>query len=92
MVVCVPVHLPAGCHPPSTILMTLQSFLCLVQVLFLLGTLVIAMSLQLDRRGIWNTIGPCLFAFVIMAFMWVRSREVSGRREPHPQSCSDRPV
>lgn len=54
--------------------MTLQSFLCLIQVLYLLGTLVIAMSLQLDRRGIWNMMGPCLLAFVIMAFMWVRSQ------------------
>lgn len=32
------------------------------------------MSLQMDRRGIWNLMGPCVFAFVIMASMWVRNR------------------
>lgn len=53
--------------------MTLWSPLCLAQVLFLLGTLIFAMSLQLDRRGAWNMMGPCLFAFVVMVTMWVRS-------------------
>lgn len=53
--------------------MTLWSSLCLAQVLLLLGTLVFAMSLQLDRRGAWNMMGPCLFAFVVMVTMWVRS-------------------
>lgn len=81
--------------------MSLQSSLCLAQVLFLLGTLVIAMSLQLDRRGIWNMLGPCLFAFVIMASMWVRSwagwhccpdarrREPGPLLWPHSRSCSN---
>ncbi|XP_020862227.1 LOW QUALITY PROTEIN: post-GPI attachment to proteins factor 6 [Phascolarctos cinereus] len=40
-------------------------------VLFVLGTLIIAMSLQLDRRGIWNMMGPCLCALIIMISMWV---------------------
>ncbi|XP_042654694.1 post-GPI attachment to proteins factor 6 isoform X2 [Tyto alba] len=40
-------------------------------VLFILGTLLIAMSLQLDRRGVWNMMGPCLFALVIMIAAWV---------------------
>ncbi|XP_075755280.1 post-GPI attachment to proteins factor 6 [Pelodiscus sinensis] len=40
-------------------------------VLFVLGTLLIAMSLQLDRRGIWNMMGPCLFALIIMIVAWV---------------------
>uniref|UniRef100_A0A8B9FG00 Post-glycosylphosphatidylinositol attachment to proteins 6 n=1 Tax=Amazona collaria TaxID=241587 RepID=A0A8B9FG00_9PSIT len=40
-------------------------------VLFVLGTLLIAMSLQLDRRGVWNMMGPCLFALVIMVAAWV---------------------
>ncbi|XP_026506612.1 post-GPI attachment to proteins factor 6 [Terrapene carolina triunguis] len=40
-------------------------------VLFVLGTLLIAMSLQLDRRGIWNMMGPCLFALIIMIMAWV---------------------
>ncbi|KAM4820158.1 post-GPI attachment to proteins factor 6 isoform 2-T3 [Thomomys bottae] len=43
----------------------------LKNILFVLGTLVMAMSLQLDRRGIWNLVGPCLFALVIMSCMWV---------------------
>uniref|UniRef100_A0A8D0LC55 Post-GPI attachment to proteins 6 n=1 Tax=Sphenodon punctatus TaxID=8508 RepID=A0A8D0LC55_SPHPU len=40
-------------------------------VLFVLGILIIAMSLQLDRKGIWNMMGPCLFALVILATAWV---------------------
>ncbi|CAM5087014.1 unnamed protein product [Natator depressus] len=40
-------------------------------VLFVLGTLLIAMSLQLDRRGIWNMMGPCLFALIVMIMAWV---------------------
>ncbi|XP_006894921.1 PREDICTED: transmembrane protein 8A [Elephantulus edwardii] len=53
-------------------------------VLFLLGTLVIAMSLQLDRRGAWNMLGPCLFAFVIMVSMWVY--RCGHRRHCYPSS------
>ncbi|XP_069342485.1 post-GPI attachment to proteins factor 6 [Eulemur rufifrons] len=53
-------------------------------VLFLLGTLVIAMSLQLDRRGAWNMMGPCLFAFVIMVSMWVY--RCGHRRQCYPSS------
>lgn len=34
------------------------------------GTLIIAMSLQLDRRGVWNMLAPCLFALVIMTTAW----------------------
>ncbi|KAM6352454.1 post-GPI attachment to proteins factor 6 isoform 5-T8 [Alca torda] len=40
-------------------------------VLFVLGTLLIAMSLQLDRRGVWNMMGPCLLALIIMIAAWV---------------------
>ncbi|KAG8433395.1 hypothetical protein GDO86_017611 [Hymenochirus boettgeri] len=39
-------------------------------VLFMLGTLLIGMSMQLDRRGIWNMMGPCLFALVILVISW----------------------
>ncbi|OCT64487.1 post-GPI attachment to proteins factor 6 [Xenopus laevis] len=39
-------------------------------VLFMLGTLLIALSMQLDRRGIWNMMGPCLFALVILVIAW----------------------
>jgi hypothetical protein len=56
----------------------------LKHVLFVLGILVIAMSLQLDRRGIWNVMGPCLFAFMIMASMWVY--RCGHRRQCYPTS------
>ncbi|XP_067912260.1 post-GPI attachment to proteins factor 6 isoform X2 [Heterodontus francisci] len=47
-------------------------------VLFILGSLLIAMSLQLDRRGLWNLLGPCLVALCIMVTAWV-SRGVKRR-------------
>ncbi|KAL7845963.1 hypothetical protein AOLI_G00241550 [Acnodon oligacanthus] len=40
-------------------------------VLFMAGTLIIAMVMQLDRRGLWNLLGPVLFALVIMVTAWV---------------------
>ncbi|XP_019733426.1 post-GPI attachment to proteins factor 6 [Hippocampus comes] len=52
--------------------------------LFLLGTLLIAMSLQLDRRGLWNLLGPILSAIIIMAAVWVY-RGVT-RRQCYPPS------
>ncbi|XP_068099675.1 post-GPI attachment to proteins factor 6 [Hyperolius riggenbachi] len=48
-------------------------------VLFILGSLVIAMSMQLDRRGIWNMLGPCLFALIIMVIAWT----IRGVRRRH---------
>nr|XP_046265258.1 post-GPI attachment to proteins factor 6 isoform X1 [Scatophagus argus] len=39
--------------------------------LFLLGALLIAMSMQLDRKGLWNLLGPILCAILIMATAWV---------------------
>ncbi|XP_068885627.1 post-GPI attachment to proteins factor 6 isoform X2 [Aphelocoma coerulescens] len=53
-------------------------------VLFILGTLLIAMSLQLDRRGVWNMMGPCLFALVIMVTAWVHHG--AKRRHCYPSS------
>ncbi|XP_009985763.1 PREDICTED: transmembrane protein 8A [Tauraco erythrolophus] len=53
-------------------------------VLFVLGTLLIAMSLQLDRRGVWNMMGPCLFALVIMIAAWVHHGV--KRRHCYPSS------
>lgn len=53
-------------------------------VLLLLGTLVFAMSLQLDRRGAWNMMGPCLFAFAVMVAMWVY--RCGHRRHCYPTS------
>lgn len=58
------------------------------QVLFILGTLLIAMSLQLDRRGVWNMMGPCLFALVIMISAWVSMDSQAGRAalSSHPEN------
>uniref|UniRef100_A0A8D2NH55 Post-GPI attachment to proteins 6 n=1 Tax=Zonotrichia albicollis TaxID=44394 RepID=A0A8D2NH55_ZONAL len=53
-------------------------------VLFVLGTLLIAMSLQLDRRGVWNMMGPCLFALLIMVTAWVHHG--AKRRHCYPSS------
>ncbi|XP_021492879.1 post-GPI attachment to proteins factor 6 isoform X1 [Meriones unguiculatus] len=63
--------LGSGASTWVTILCMARLKTILKQVLFVLGILVIAMSLQMDRRAIWNLMGPCLFAFVIMASMWI---------------------
>lgn len=42
-----------------------------LQLLFMAGTLVISMAMQLDRRGLWNLLGPVLVALVIMVTSWV---------------------
>ncbi|XP_053739142.1 post-GPI attachment to proteins factor 6 [Synchiropus splendidus] len=54
------------------------TILCMARVadtvkytLFMLGTLLIAMSMQLDRKGLWNMLGPILCAFLVMVTMWV---------------------
>nr|XP_027324794.1 post-GPI attachment to proteins factor 6 isoform X2 [Anas platyrhynchos] len=60
------------------------TILCMSRVLFVLGTLLIAMSLQLDRRGVWNMMGPCLFALVIMIAAWVY--QGVKRRHCYPSS------
>ncbi|XP_071347902.1 post-GPI attachment to proteins factor 6 [Trachinotus anak] len=39
--------------------------------LFILGALLIAMSMQLDRKGLWNLLGPILCALLIMVTAWV---------------------
>ncbi|XP_066131533.1 post-GPI attachment to proteins factor 6 isoform X2 [Saccopteryx bilineata] len=67
-----------------TILCMARLKAALKYVLLLLGTLVFAMSLQLDRRGAWNMMGPCLFAFVIMVTMWVY--RCGHRRHCYPTS------
>ncbi|XP_044289309.1 post-GPI attachment to proteins factor 6 isoform X1 [Varanus komodoensis] len=53
-------------------------------VLCVLGTLFIALSLHLDRRGVWNMMGPCLVALIIMTTAWVY-RGVN-RRHCYPPS------
>ncbi|XP_024000861.2 transmembrane protein 8B-like, partial [Salvelinus sp. IW2-2015] len=40
------------------------------QVLYLLGAMTLSMALQLDRHGLWNLLGPSLFALGIMAVAW----------------------
>ena len=37
----------------------------------MLGTLLIAMSMQLDRKGLWNLLGPVLCAILFMVTAWV---------------------
>ncbi|XP_034956797.1 transmembrane protein 8B [Zootoca vivipara] len=44
--------------------------LVIKQVLYLLGAMLLSMALQLDRHGLWNLLGPSLFALGIMAVAW----------------------
>lgn len=53
-----------------------------VQVLYLLGAMSLSMALQLDRHGLWNLLGPSLFALGIMAVAWVRAANTTCA-EPH---------
>ncbi|NXN63340.1 TMM8B protein, partial [Himantopus himantopus] len=39
-------------------------------VLYLLGAMLLSMALQMDRHGLWNLLGPSLFALGIMAIAW----------------------
>lgn len=62
------------------------------QVLYLLGAMLLSMALQLDRHGLWNLLGPSLFAVGIMAIAWVRplrwswggTWELQGLLSPSP--------
>ncbi|XP_069061760.1 transmembrane protein 8B [Pleurodeles waltl] len=40
------------------------------QILYLLGAMLLSMALQLDRHGLWNLLGPSLFALGITAVAW----------------------
>ncbi|XP_031419534.1 post-GPI attachment to proteins factor 6 isoform X3 [Clupea harengus] len=51
-------------------------------VLFMSGALLIAMAMSLDRHGLWNFLGPLLFALITMVSAWVY-RGV-GRRQCYP--------
>lgn len=44
-----------------------------VKMLYLLGAMSLSMALQLDRHGLWNLLGPSLFALGIMAIAWVKA-------------------
>lgn len=57
------------------------------QMLYLLGAMLLSMALQMDRHGLWNLLGPSLFALGIMAVAWVRWRHLC----PHP-GCAQHPA
>lgn len=62
------------------------------QVLYLLGAMLLSMALQMDRHGLWNLLGPSLFALGIMAVAWVRWCPLWGTPSmggPHP-GCAQR--
>lgn len=56
----------------------------LKHVLFMLGSMLIALLLQLDRRALWNLLGPVLCAVLAMTSTWVY-RGVQ-RRQCYPSS------
>uniref|UniRef100_A0A3B3ZWX1 EGF-like domain-containing protein n=1 Tax=Periophthalmus magnuspinnatus TaxID=409849 RepID=A0A3B3ZWX1_9GOBI len=39
--------------------------------LFMLGALLLALSMQLDRKGLWNMLGPVICALLILVAAWV---------------------
>ncbi|KAK7934381.1 hypothetical protein WMY93_005277 [Mugilogobius chulae] len=53
------------------------------QVLYLLGAMSLSMALQLDRHGLWNLLGPSLFALGIMAVAWT-VRTIRSAAAIHP--------
>ncbi|XP_061418939.1 transmembrane protein 8B-like [Lethenteron reissneri] len=54
------------------------------EVLYLLGALVLAMVVQMDRHGLWNLLGPTLFALVLLAIAW--AVRMVRRRHCYPPS------
>lgn len=52
------------------------------QVLYLLGAMLLSMALQLDRHGLWNLLGPSLFAVGVMAVAWVRAPDLPPLLSP----------
>lgn len=44
----------------------------------MLGALLIAMSMQLDRKGLWNLLGPVLCAILLMVIAWVRKQKIDN--------------
>lgn len=52
-------------------------------MLYLLGAMSLSMALQLDRHGLWNLLGPSLFALGIMAVAWVRAATLHNTHQPH---------
>ncbi|KAM9675689.1 transmembrane protein 8B isoform 3-T10 [Dama dama] len=59
------------------------------QVLYLLGAMLLSMALQLDRHGLWNLLGPSLFALGILATAWcVASAAGTATRPRGAAGCS----
>ncbi|XP_017655926.2 transmembrane protein 8B isoform X2 [Nannospalax galili] len=52
------------------------------QVLYLLGAMLLSMALQLDRHGLWNLLGPSLFALGILATAWYAASAVGTVTHP----------
>ncbi|XP_036289254.1 transmembrane protein 8B [Pipistrellus kuhlii] len=52
------------------------------QVLYLLGAMLLSMALQLDRHGLWNLLGPSLFALGILATAWYAASAVGTATHP----------
>nr|XP_051712504.1 transmembrane protein 8B isoform X3 [Oryctolagus cuniculus] len=52
------------------------------QVLYLLGAMLLSMALQLDRHGLWNLLGPSLFALGILATAWCAVSAVGTATHP----------
>ncbi|XP_039330656.1 transmembrane protein 8B isoform X4 [Saimiri boliviensis] len=53
------------------------------QVLYLLGAMLLSMALQLDRHGLWNLLGPSLFALGILATAWYAASAAGTATHPH---------
>ncbi|XP_022455800.1 transmembrane protein 8B isoform X3 [Delphinapterus leucas] len=53
------------------------------QVLYLLGAMLLSMALQLDRHGLWNLLGPSLFALGILATAWYAASAAGTATRPH---------
>uniref|UniRef100_UPI00359022CF transmembrane protein 8B-like n=1 Tax=Myxine glutinosa TaxID=7769 RepID=UPI00359022CF len=54
------------------------------EIMYLLGALVLAMVVQLDRWGLWNLLGPCLFALILLVISW--GMRMSRRHSCYPPS------
>ncbi|XP_059781043.1 transmembrane protein 8B isoform X3 [Balaenoptera ricei] len=52
------------------------------QVLYLLGAMLLSMALQLDRHGLWNLLGPSLFALGILATAWYAASAAGTATRP----------
>ncbi|XP_046501908.1 transmembrane protein 8B isoform X1 [Equus quagga] len=52
------------------------------QVLYLLGAMLLSMALQLDRHGLWNLLGPSLFALGILATAWCAASAAGTATHP----------